>query len=125
MEMKRVLATVAIAIVFVAGASADDKKIDAAKLVGKWEVTKSESSPDLKGALIEFSKDNKVTVNVEIDGKKRVVTGTYKVDGDKLTVTFKEAGKETSDTDMIKSVTDDKIVLVDTDKKETELGKKK
>ena len=125
--MKRVLAAVAVAIVFVAGASADDKKIDPAKLVGKWELTKSESGNAPKGALIEFMKDNKMTITVDFNGKSLTLNGTYKVDGDKLTVTIKppDGGKEDSDTDTIKSLTDDKIVLIDKEKKETELTKKK
>jgi uncharacterized protein (TIGR03066 family) len=125
--MKRVLAAVVFTIVFVAGASADDKKIDPAKLVGKWELTKSESNNAPKGAIIEFKKDNKLSITVDFNGKSLELSGTYKVDGDKLTVTIKppDGGKEDSDTDTIKSMTDDKIVLIDKDKKETELTKKK
>src|SRR5262245_3327925 len=125
--MRRVLAAVVCAIVFVAGASADDKKIDPAKLLGKWELTKSESGNAPKGAIIEFMKDNKMSINVDFNGKSLKLEGTYKVDGDKLTVTIKppDGGKEDSDTDTIKSLTDDKIVLIDKDKKETELTKKK
>jgi uncharacterized protein (TIGR03066 family) len=125
--MKRVLAAVAFAIAFVSGASADDKKVDPAKLVGKWELTKSESGNAPKGAIVEFMKDNKLTITVDFNGKSLTLNGTYKVDGDKLTVTIKppDGGKEDSDTDTIKSLTDDKIVLIDKDKKETELTKKK
>jgi uncharacterized protein (TIGR03066 family) len=125
--MKRVLAAVAFAVVFIAGASADDKKIDPAKLVGKWELTKSESGNAPKGAIIEFKKDNKLSITVDFNGKSLTLDGTYKVDGDKLTVTIKppDGGKEDSDTDTIKSLTDDKIILIDKDKKETELTKKK
>lgn len=125
--MKRVLAAVAFTVVFVAGASADDKKIDPAKLVGKWELTKSESGNAPKGAIVEFMKDNKLAITVDVNGKSVTLNGTYKVDGDKLTVTIKppDGGKEDSDTDTIKSLTDDKIVLIDKEKKETELTKKK
>jgi uncharacterized protein (TIGR03066 family) len=125
--MKRFLAVIAAAIVCVGVSSADDKKIDPAKLVGKWEVTKSDSEAELKGAIVDFMKDGKVTVTMEAAGKKLVFTGTYAVDADKLKVTLKnpEDGKESSDADTIKALTDDKIVLVDKDKKETELTKKK
>ena len=107
-------------------AGAQDKKIDPAKFVGKWEVTKSEV-PNLTGSTVEFTKDGKLTVMATIEGKKEEFIGTYTVDGDKLKVTLKpkDGGKENTDTDTIKSVTDDKIVLVDKEKKETELTKKK
>lgn len=125
--MKRVLTTVAVAIVFVGGVTADDKKVDPAKLVGKWELTKSESGNAPKGAIVEFKKDNKLAITIDFNGKSLTLDGTYKVDGDKLTVTIKppDGGKEDSDTDTIKSLTDDKLVLIDKDKKETELTKKK
>ncbi len=125
--MKPYLAAIAFAIAFIGGASADDKKIDPAKLLGKWEVTKSESEPELKGSFAEFSKDNKVSVTVSVKGKTRTFTGTYKVNGDQLSVTLKDPddGKESSDTDTIESLTADKFVLVDTKKKKTEFAKKK
>ena len=76
---------------------------------------------------MEFTKDGKLTVMAEIEGMKLEFVGTYSVDGDKLKVTLMPKGsdKSNTDTDTIKSVTDDKIVLVDKDKKETELTKKK
>jgi hypothetical protein len=47
--------------------------------------------------------------------------------GDKLVITIRapEGGKEESDTDTVKSMTDEKMVLVDKEKKETEFVKKK
>jgi uncharacterized protein (TIGR03066 family) len=118
------------AVVVLAGMSQaqdKDKKIDPAKLVGKWELTKSESENAPKGALIEFTKDNKLMITIDANGKKFELSGTYKVDGDKLTVTIKspDGGKDESDTDTIKSLSDEKLVLIDKEKKETELTKKK
>jgi uncharacterized protein (TIGR03066 family) len=125
--MNRLLAAVAAVVVLVGASSAQDKKIDPAKLVGKWELTKSDSENAPKGAIVEFAKDNKLTITIDAGGKEFKVSGTYKVDGDKLTVTIKppDGGKEDSETDTIKSLTDDKVVLIDKDKKETELTKKK
>ena len=124
--MRRFVTAIAAVVVFAGIAGAQDKKIDPAKLVGKWEVTKSEV-PDLKGAAVEFTKDGKLSVMAIVEGKKREFVGTYSVDGDKLKVTLKskDGGEENSDTDTIKSLADDKIVLVDKEKKETELTKKK
>ena len=125
--MKSFVAAFAAVVVFVGFVSAEDKKVDAAKLVGKWELTKSESGNAPKGAIVEFTKDNKLSITIDVGGKKVELTGTYKVDGNKLTVTIKnpDGGKDESDTDTIKSLTDEKIVLVDKDKKETEFMKKK
>jgi uncharacterized protein (TIGR03066 family) len=122
--MKRFVAAMAAVVVFVGASKAQDKKVDPAKLVGKWELVRSESTNAPKGAIVEFTKDSKLTIDFEENGKKRVVTGTYKVDGDKLSVRG-EDGTEVQDADTIKTLTDDKIVLVDKDMKETELTKKK
>jgi uncharacterized protein (TIGR03066 family) len=124
--MKRFVAAMAALVVLVGASSAQDTKVDPAKLVGKWELTKSESGGAPKGAIVEFTKDNKLSISAtDKDGNKLDFTGTYKVEGDKLTVTIAFAGKEDSDTDTIKMLTDEKLVLVDKDKKETEFVKKK
>jgi uncharacterized protein (TIGR03066 family) len=124
--MRGILAACAAAVLVVGGAAADDKKVDAGKLVGKWELTKSTDENAPKGATVEFTKDSKVTVTLEFNGKKLELMGTYKVDGDKITVKMKSPdGKEEEDTDTIKELTDDKMVLIDKMKKETEFSKKK
>src|SRR4249920_2428367 len=106
--MKNILAALAVAAVFVGAAAADDKKIDAAKLVGKWKLTKSTDENAPKDALVEFTKDNKLIITATIEGKPFEMKGTYKVDGDKLTValTPPDGGKAEEDTDTIKSLTD-------------------
>lgn len=128
--MKGLLAACAAAVVFVGAGLAqdkkDDKKIDPAKLVGKWEWTKAEDPEAPKGAIVEFTKDNKVTISGEHKGEKFELAGTYKVSGDKLTVKMSlPNGKDEEDTDTIISVSDDKLVLVDKDKKTNEFTKKK
>ncbi|HEX3146485.1 MAG TPA: TIGR03066 family protein [Gemmataceae bacterium] len=126
--MKGILAACSVAFVLVAAASADDKekKFDAAKFVGKWELTKSGDENAPKGAVVEFAKDMKVSITIDLNGKEFKLDGTYKVDGDKITVKLKTPdGKEDEDTDTIKTLTDDMIVLVDKKGKETEFKKKK
>jgi uncharacterized protein (TIGR03066 family) len=105
----------------------DDKKIDAAKLVGRWEMTRCTLDMPPKAASVEFTKDNKVNVSVtDKDGKESKYGGTYKVEGDKLTVKLMIPGEpEKEDTDTIQALTDDKFLLVDKDKKEIEFAKKK
>ena len=124
--MKGILAAAAAALLFVgAGRSAADK-VDAGKLVGKWELTKSSDESAPKGAMVEFTKDNKVTITFDANGKEVKLEGTYKVDGEKLTVKLPlPGGKDNEDTDTIKMLTDEKLVLIDKDKKENEFTKKK
>ena len=123
--MKKLLAAVAVALVFVGSAPAADK-VDPAKLVGKWELTKSADESAPKGAVVEFTKDNKVSITFDANGKEIKLEGTYKVDGDKLTVKISfPGGKDNEDTDTIKTLTDEKLVTVDKEKKENEFTKKK
>ncbi len=126
--MKRLLA-VCVAALVVGSVSADDKKeekkIDAAKLVGKWEITKTQGDVP-KGTIVEMTKDGKLKVTAEFNGKKLELEGSYSVDGEKLKTKIKGPdGSEVEDTDTIKSVTDDKLVISDKDGKESELTKMK
>jgi uncharacterized protein (TIGR03066 family) len=133
--MKSIVAAVAAAAVLVGVVAAqdkkdpkkDDKKVDAAKLLGRWELTRSTLDPRPKSAIVEFTKDNKVTVAVTAgNGKEDKYTGTYKVNGDKLTVKLTIPGEtDQEDTDTIQTLTDEKLLLIDKDKKETEFAKKK
>jgi uncharacterized protein (TIGR03066 family) len=129
--MKGILAACVAAIVLVGAGFAEDKKdekkFDAAKLVGKWELTKTDDATGVpKGAIVEFTKDNKLNLMAEVGGQKLDISGTYKVDGDKLTVKMKGPdGSENEETDTITELTDTKLVLTDKDKKVTELTKKK
>ena len=128
--MKRILSALAVVVAF-GGAFAveekkEEKKVDAAKLVGKWEITKtSEAGGAPKGTIIEFTKDGKVIGTVEIDGTKMDFKGTYKVDGEKLKLEVEVGGMSHSNEDTIKSLTAEKLVLLDKEGNENELTKKK
>ena len=78
--MRPLCAAVLGLVVFAMAGSA--RADDAVKLLGKWEVTKSGGDTPV-GALVEFAKDNKMTANVNLDGKELKLTGTYKLDGTK------------------------------------------
>ena len=98
----RILSGCVLAIV-VAFAGADDKKddkIDAKKLVGKWEPKK-----DAK-FTIEFTKDGKLIVIADKDFK---IEGTYKLDGNKLEILMKAGENEVKDTILISKLTDDEM----------------
>jgi uncharacterized protein (TIGR03066 family) len=98
---------------------------NAAKIVGKWE--RDEKSDKLpSGSLIEFTSDSKVVLHMEVKGKQiSAAVGTYKIDGDKLTVSAKKGDKDDIETDTIKTLTDDLLVTVGSNGKETRLKKKK
>jgi len=103
-------------------AAADEKKIDKSKLVGKWRVTKG----GVADATIEFTKDGKALVVAKENGKEFKPEGTYKIEDDKLTVTMKLGDQETTGINMIETLTDDKLVLVDEkDKSKTEFERVK
>lgn len=109
------------------GLADEEEKFDAAKFVGRWEVTRSEAGNVPKGTIVEFTKDGKLVVIVEVGGQTVTCFGTYKVLGDKLEATLEPpgGGPEVSDTDTIKTLTQEKIVLVEKGQKELEFVRKK
>src|SRR5688572_20506334 len=71
-------------------AVAEEKKADNAKLaVGTWEVAKSHEGGPPKGGVVEFTKDGKIKVSGEQNGMKQEFEGKYKIDGNKMVLTFK------------------------------------
>ncbi|HEV3437352.1 MAG TPA: hypothetical protein VG122_08335 [Gemmata sp.] len=93
----------------------------AKKIVGIWEVTKSES--DLpNGATVEFTKDGKLMVIIKDDMK---LNGTYKLDKDKLNVKLTAGDQTIEETITITKLTDDALELKDKDKKVDVFKKKK
>jgi uncharacterized protein (TIGR03066 family) len=84
---------------------------NADKIVGTWKITKigdTELGKNVDAGTMEFTKDEKA----KISGKgKDPEEGTYKVEGDKLTLT-KNGKKEEGKTSTIKSLTADTLILV-------------
>lgn len=107
-------------------ASADEKKATSKdKIVGVWTVTKSAGGLPPK-ATLEFTKDGKLKISIKVEDKSVSIDGTYEVKDDKLTVLLKApGGKEQKETMTIKSLTDTKLVTVDSKGKEDEFEKKK
>ena len=85
----RLLAVGAIAFVLGTAALADEKKDNAKLIQGKWEVVAAHEGGPPKGGTVEFTKDGKIKVSGEQNGMKQEFDGTYKVNGDKLVLTFK------------------------------------
>jgi uncharacterized protein (TIGR03066 family) len=85
---------------------------NAEKIVGVWEVTKS-ATPAPPGATVEFTKDGKLKFRAEVKGKALEAGGTYKVQGNKIHVTFKAGNQEKQETGTIKTLTDTRLVIED------------
>jgi uncharacterized protein (TIGR03066 family) len=80
------------------------------KIVGVWEVVKSVEVP--AGSVMEFAKDGKVTVTVQIQGRPIKSEANYAIEGDKVTILSKNReGKEMKHVDTIKTLTDSKLIL--------------
>lgn len=95
-----------------------DEKIDAKKLIGKWEPKDKEKG---KSAVIEFMKDGKLKVALGADGKEFALDGTYTVEGNKLVTTMKFGEKERKETHTISKLTDTEMVSKDEKGKEETL----
>jgi uncharacterized protein (TIGR03066 family) len=96
-----------------AGLSADDKKdekIDAKKLLGKWEPADNKKDTKL---VIEFAKDGKMTISADANGKDIKIDGTYKLDGKKLSIALSFGGQEQKETLTILKLTDDELSTED------------
>jgi uncharacterized protein (TIGR03066 family) len=93
------------------------------KLVGVWEVVKSEEAPP--GATIEFTRDGKMKMTVNAQGKEMTLEGTYKVDGDKITSIQTFGGKEQRETATIQTLDDTTLITRDEKGKVDEFKRKK
>jgi len=105
---------------FVSGKEA--AKSNATKIVGTWEVTKSQDAPP--GSTVEFAKGGKMKVTITLEGKTLTLEGTYKVEGDKIKSTLKQGETEHSETIKIKTLTDTRLVTEDEKGKIDEFKKK-
>ncbi|SRR5260370_23775818 len=103
---------------------ADKKDDNKTKIVAVWEVVKGDVSVP-KGASTEFTKDGKIKINTEADGKKITMDGSYQMDGDSIKITLKGPdGKDYKQTLKIKKLTDKELTTED-EKGRTDEYKKK
>ncbi len=91
-------------------ATADDAKIDGKKLVGKWAPKDNKKEA---GLIIEFAKDGKMILSIDLAGQSEKIEGTYKLEGNKLSVGLKFGGKEKLETMTITKLTDDELETID------------
>lgn len=111
--MRNIMGAALVAVLaFATGLRAEDKqeKIDAKKLVGKWEPAEAQKGATI---VVEFTADGKVNITFEAGGKKEKISGKYKVEGNSFSVTMDEGGKERTDKGTIAKLTDDEFVTVD------------
>jgi uncharacterized protein (TIGR03066 family) len=118
--------TLGLAAFLFAGLTAvygEDKKDDnKTKIVAVWEVVKGDAP---KGTTIEFTKDGKIKINLEADGKKIALDGSYELDGDSVKTVLKGPdGKEHKETIKIKKLTDTELTTEDEKGKTDEYKKK-
>lgn len=100
---------------------ASGKKSNADKIVGSWKIVKApEPLPAGITLVATFGKDGKLTLKATPADKRDTQRGTYKVDGNKLTIKL-EGQKE--ETETIKTLDDKKLVTVDSQGKESEFEK--
>ncbi len=103
----RTLLGLGIVLAVVCGAhAADDKKLDAKKLVGKWEPVNPKKG---EAMVMEFTKDGKLTVTGDMGGKELKIEGTYTLEGDKLSFVLKFMDNEIKETVTLTKLTDDEM----------------
>lgn len=90
----RLMAVGAIVCLFGTAALADGKKDNAKLIQGKWDVVAAHEGGPPKGGTVEFTKDGKIKVSGEQNGMKQEFEGTYKVNGNKMVLTFKIGDNE-------------------------------
>jgi uncharacterized protein (TIGR03066 family) len=110
-DVMRAILSCALGLLLSSGLVADDKKggekIDAKKLIGRWQPKDKKAVP----MVYEFRKDGTlVNETVADDGTKFRSEWAYKVDGNKLTLTLKAPGKELTINSTITKLTDSELV---------------
>lgn len=113
--MRTVLAGIAIVALFSTAAFAADEKIDAKKLLGKWEPKSDTKSK----TVIDFMADGKLSVTGDA-----AISGTWKLDGSKLTLMFAVGENEMKDTVTITKLTDEELAVEDAKKEKKQSFKR-
>jgi len=124
MNALKLLTVGAFALVFAAGARAEEKSDLAKMLVGKWEITKADEGTIPVGTIVEFTKDGKCSVTMKVGDKEEKMDGKYKVEPHKFIVTFKQGDTEMSHTITVTKITDKEMTTKDDSGKVVESKKK-
>jgi uncharacterized protein (TIGR03066 family) len=124
MNVFKLVGVVAIVCLIGAGVRAEEKADNAKLIVGKWTVSKADEGTVDKGATVEFSSDGKVKAVHKKGDEDATIEGTYKVDGDKLTMTMKAGTDERKIEITIKKLTKTELHTENSEGKKVELTKK-
>jgi uncharacterized protein (TIGR03066 family) len=89
-------------------ASPVDDKIDGALLVGKWTPEKKPENVDK--IVIEYLKDGKIKVELMVQGMEITGEGTYKLEGNKLSIDLYLGGQPQKQTRKVVKLTKDEMV---------------
>ncbi len=110
-------ALLGLVLIFIARAPADEpkEKPDAEKLIGTWKLVKEAGKPVPPGLSlsVEFLKDEKMKLAVKFEKETKLIDGTWKLDGKKLTTTMKEDGKEKIESVAISKLDEKDLVFKD------------
>ena len=105
-----------------AGEKKNDKGIDKTKLLGVWEVLKSDEYPLLSSA--EFKKKRLIRTYF-LNGATTEMKFDYTLEGNRLTTTIDTGGKVTIKMMTIQSLTDKSLILVDDTGKTEQLRRRR
>jgi uncharacterized protein (TIGR03066 family) len=117
---------------FAAPIPKEAKSANAEKIVGVWKMTKAhfDLPPGLEMTM-EFTKEGQLSINVKQNGfpvafpKGELPTGTYTVDGEKLSITIKQSDKNNTENTKIKNLDDEVLEIVGSDEKTTTFARVK
>lgn len=140
--MRAVLGCAAVLALACGVAFAGQAKVDAKLLAGRWEPApeaaepkdkkdKKDKAPPGPAMVIEFSSDPKTPAEgrmamvVTDAGKDYRAEGTFKLEGDKLSVQLKLGDREVKETLTVKKLTDAELVTEDSKSKTETLRRKK
>ncbi|QDU22560.1 TIGR03066 family protein [Urbifossiella limnaea] len=88
----------------------DAKQLDAKLLVGKWTPDDDAKRDKM---IIEFTKDGKLAIAINFNGKELKLDCTYKLDGDKLAIKMAFMGEEKSEVMTVNTLNAKTLVTTD------------
>ena len=114
------------AVVCLMGVSARaEEKVDYAKMiVGKWTISKADEGTVPTGTVVEFTKDGKMKIVGKKGDEEFTMEGTYKVEGNKFTMTHKVGDQERSQTITISKISAKEMDTENAEGKKVSLTKK-
>lgn len=118
----RAVAFALVLVGFAGSVCTADEKVDAKKLIGKWEPAKADKGPKM---VLEIQDKGKLELSVTFGEKTEKVEGKYTVDGNKMTVELTFMGEKKKETMTIVKLTDTELVTKDEKGNEEALKKVK